>query len=176
MTEIGRLITAMVTPFDDEGRVDYAQAKRLANALLDSGSDGVIVSGTTGESPTLTTEEKIRLYGEIKDAIGDRGAVVAGTGNYSTAESIELSQEAEKAGVDGVLLVVPYYNKPPQEGLYQHFKAIAGSRQPALRALQRDQPHQPQHEPRHHHPAEPCGQYRRGQGSGQRHGPDNSHH
>ena len=127
MTEIGRLITAMVTPFDDEGQVDYAQAKRLANALLDSGSDGVIVSGTTGESPTLTTEEKLRLFAEVKSSVGDRGAVVAGTGNYSTAESIELSREAERAGVDGVLLVVPYYNKPPQEGLYQHFKAIAGS-------------------------------------------------
>ncbi len=125
MTEIGRLITAMVTPFDAEGRVDYDQAKRLANALLDSGSDGVIVSGTTGESPTLTTAEKLRLFAEVKDAVGDRGAVVAGTGNYSTAESIELSMEAERAGVDGLLLVVPYYNKPPQEGLYQHFKAIA---------------------------------------------------
>ena len=127
MTEIGRLITAMVTPFDQQGQVDYPQAKRLANALLDSGSDGVIVSGTTGESPTLTTEEKIRLFAEVKSAVGDRGAVVAGTGNYSTAESIELSREAEAAGVDGLLLVVPYYNKPPQEGLYQHFKSIAGS-------------------------------------------------
>ena len=125
MTELGRLITAMVTPFDAEGKVDYAQAKRLANALLDSGSDGVIVSGTTGESPTLTTGEKLRLYAEVKGAVGDRGAVIAGAGNYSTAESIELSQEAEKQGVDGLLLVVPYYNKPPQEGLYQHFKAIA---------------------------------------------------
>ncbi|MFQ6026399.1 MAG: 4-hydroxy-tetrahydrodipicolinate synthase [Dehalococcoidia bacterium] len=127
MTEIGRLITAMVTPFDDKGAVDYDQAKRLANALIDSGSDGVIVSGTTGESPTLTTEEKLRLAAEVKSALGDRGAVLAGTGNYSTAESIELSQEAERTGVDGVLLVVPYYNKPPQEGLYQHFKAIAES-------------------------------------------------
>ncbi len=127
MTELGRLITAMVTPFDAEGKVDYPQAKRLANALLDSGSDGVIVSGTTGESPTLTTEEKLRLYAEVKEGVGDRGAVIAGTGNYSTAESIELTQEAEKQGVDGLLLVVPYYNKPPQEGLYQHFKAIAGS-------------------------------------------------
>lgn len=127
MTELGRLITAMVTPFDAEGKVDYAQAKRLANALLDSGSDGVIVSGTTGESPTLTTGEKLRLYAEVKEAVGDRGAVIAGTGNYSTAESIELSQEAEKQGVDGLLLVVPYYNKPPQEGLYRHFKAIAES-------------------------------------------------
>lgn len=127
MTELGRLITAMATPFDAEGQVDYPQACRLANALLDSGSDGVIVSGTTGESPTLTTEEKLRLYAEVKAAVGERGAVVAGTGNYSTAESIELSREAERAGVDGLLLVVPYYNKPPQEGLYQHFKAIAGS-------------------------------------------------
>ena len=125
MTEIGRLITAMVTPFDSEGKVDYDQAKRLANALLDSGSDGVIVSGTTGESPTLTTDEKLRLYAEVKESVGGRGAVVAGTGNYSTAESIELSMEAEKQGVDGLLLVVPYYNKPPQEGLYRHFKAIA---------------------------------------------------
>ncbi len=127
MTEIGRLITAMVTPFDDQGRVDYPQAKRLANALLDSGSDGVIVSGTTGESPTLTTEEKIRLFAEVKESVGNRGAVIAGTGNYSTAETIELSKEAEAVGVDGFLLVVPYYNKPPQEGLYQHFKTVAES-------------------------------------------------
>jgi 4-hydroxy-tetrahydrodipicolinate synthase len=127
MAEIGRLITAMVTPFDQQGQVDYPQAKRLANALLDSGSDGVIVSGTTGESPALTTEEKIRLFAEVKSAVGGRGAVIAGTGNYNTAESIELSREAEAAGVDGLLLVVPYYNKPPQEGLYQHFKSIAGS-------------------------------------------------
>ena len=127
MTEIGRLLTAMVTPFDEQGRVDYDQAKRLANALLDSGSDGVIVSGTTGESPTLNTEEKLRLFAEVKASVGDRGAVIAGTGNYNTAESIELSKEAEREGVDGVLLVVPYYNKPPQEGLYQHFKSIAGS-------------------------------------------------
>ena len=127
MKEIGRLITAMVTPFDEQGQVDYEQAKRLAKALLDSGSDGVILSGTTGESPTLSTEEKLRLFAEVKDAVGDRGAIIAGTGNYNTAESIELSQEAEREGVDGLLLVVPYYNKPPQEGIYQHFKAIAGN-------------------------------------------------
>ena len=125
--EIGRLLTAMVTPFDEQGQVDYEQAKRLANALLDSGSDGVVVSGTTGESPTLNTEEKLRLFSEVKSAIAGKGAVVAGTGSYNTAESIELSKQAEREGVDGVLLVVPYYNKPPQEGLYQHFKAIAGS-------------------------------------------------
>ena len=126
MKEIGRLITAMVTPFDEQGQVDYEQAKRLAKALLDSGSDGVMLSGTTGESPTLSTEEKLRLFAEVKGAVGDNGAIIAGTGNYNTAESIELSKEAEREGVDGLLLVVPYYNKPPQEGLYQHFKAIAG--------------------------------------------------
>ncbi len=127
MAEIGRLLTAMVTPFDDKGEVDYEQAKKLAHALLDSGSDGVVVSGTTGESPTLTTDEKMRLFGEIKESVGTKGVVIAGTGTYNTAESIELSQEAEKQGVDGLLLVVPYYNKPPQEGMYQHFKSIAGS-------------------------------------------------
>jgi len=127
MTEIGRLLTAMVTPFDEEGQVDYEQAKRLANALVDSGSDGLVVSGTTGESPTLTTEEKLRLFSELKSAVGDRAAIIAGTGNYSTADSIELSKAAEREGVDGLLLVVPYYNKPPQEGLYQHFKAVASS-------------------------------------------------
>ncbi len=127
MTELGRLITAMVTPFDEEGKVDYEQAKRLALALLDSGSDGVILSGTTGESPTLSTNEKLRLFSEVKGAVGDKGAVLGGAGTYNTAESIELSKEAERAGVDGLLLVVPYYNKPPQEGLYQHFKAIAGN-------------------------------------------------
>ena len=126
MAEIGRLLTAMVTPFDEKGEVDFEQAKKLAHALLDSGSDGVVLSGTTGESPTLTTDEKMRLFSEVKQSVGDKGVVIAGTGTYSTAESIELSQEAEKQGVDGLLLVVPYYNKPPQEGIYQHFKAIAG--------------------------------------------------
>ena len=126
MAEIGRLLTAMVTPFDDKGAVDFEQAKKLAHALLDSGSDGVVLSGTTGESPTLTTDEKMRLFSEVKQSIGDKGVVIAGTGTYNTAESIELSQEAEKQGVDGLLLVVPYYNKPPQQGIYQHFKAIAG--------------------------------------------------
>ena len=127
MAEIGRLITAMITPFDERGQVSYEEAKRLARALIDSGSDGLVVSGTTGESPTLSNEEKLRLFSEVKSAIGDRGAVIAGTGSYNTAESIELSKEAEREGVDGLLLVVPYYNKPPQEGLYQHFKSIAGS-------------------------------------------------
>jgi len=127
MTEIGRLLTAMVTPFDDRGEVDYAQARRLAQALLDSGSDGVVVSGTTGEAPTLTHEEKLRLFAEVKDAVDGRGVVIAGTGTYSTAESIELSKEAAQRGVDGLLLTVPYYNRPTQEGLYRHFEAIARS-------------------------------------------------
>ena len=124
-TEIGRLITAMVTPFDADGQVDYEQARRLALALLDSGSDGLVVTGTTGEGPALSMDEKARLYGEIKDAIGSRGAVIAGTSDNNTAASIELSREAEQAGADALLLTVPAYNKPPQEGLYQHFKALA---------------------------------------------------
>jgi len=117
----------MVTPFDEKGAVDYDQAKRLANALLDSGSDGLVITGTTGEGPTLSSEEKIRLYAEVKEAIGSRGAVIAGTTDNDTAKSIELSAEAEAVGVDALLLTVPAYNKPPQEGLYQHFKAIAES-------------------------------------------------
>ena len=127
MTEIGRLITAMVTPFDEKGEVDYAQAKRLATALLDSGSDGLVITGTTGEGPTLTAEEKIRLYAEVKEAIGYRGAVIAGTTDNDTAKSIELSTEAASVGAAALLLTVPAYHKPPQEGLYQHFKAIAES-------------------------------------------------
>jgi len=121
--DFGRLITAMVTPFDENGEVDYQRARRLARALVESGSDGLVVSGTTGESPTLSTEEKLRLFSEVKAEIG--GGVVAGTGSYNTKASIELTREAEKAGADAALLVVPYYNKPPQEGLFQHFKAIA---------------------------------------------------
>ena len=125
MANIGRLITAMVTPFDSYGELDYPQARNLASSLLESGSEGLVISGTTGESPTLTKEEKLKLFKEIKSEIGDAGSVIAGTGNYSTAESIEMTRDAEKCGVDAALLVVPYYNKPTQEGLYQHFKAIA---------------------------------------------------
>jgi len=125
MKKIGRLITAMVTPFNEEGEVDYEQAKRLAVALLNSGSDGVVVVGTTGESPTVTWEEELQLFREVKSAVGERGAVIAGTGSNSTAEALEATKEAERIGVDACLLVVPYYNKPTQEGLYQHFKTIA---------------------------------------------------
>jgi len=127
MTSFGRLVTAMATPFTDSGQVDYGQAVRLARGLVASGTDSLVVSGTTGESPSLTREEKVRLFSEIKAAIGTTGKVIAGTSNYNTTESIDLTREAESVGVDGALLVVPYYNKPPQEGLYQHFKAIAGA-------------------------------------------------
>lgn len=125
MKDLGRLLTAMVTPFDENGEVDYPQAKRLAQALLKSGSQGIVVTGTTGESPTLTKEEKLRLYAEVKSVA--KHGVVANTGNYSTRESIQITAEAEQVGVDAILLVVPYYNRPTQEGLYQHFKSIAQS-------------------------------------------------
>ena len=125
MVEIGRLLTAMVTPFDREGQLDTMQAGRLARALLDSGSDGLVVAGTTGEAPTLSHEEKVRLFRAVKQAAGGRGAVIAGTSTYNTAESIELSREAERLGMDALLLVTPYYNKPSQEGLFRHFEAIA---------------------------------------------------
>jgi len=125
MKQLGRLITAMVTPFTEEGMVDYEQTKKLSQALLKSGSEGLVISGTTGESPALSHEEKLRLFAEVKAAVGKRGAVIAGTGSNNTAQSLELTKEAEKIGVDACLLVVPYYNKPTQEGLYQHFKAIA---------------------------------------------------
>jgi 4-hydroxy-tetrahydrodipicolinate synthase len=127
MKDLGRLITAMVTPFNDRGEVDYAQARKLARALVDSGSDGVVVVGTTGESPTTVRSEELRLFREIKAEIGSRASVIAGTGSNSTAEAIEATRQAEEIGVDACLLVVPYYNKPTQEGLYQHFKAIADS-------------------------------------------------
>jgi len=125
MRELGRLITAMVTPFDASGKVDYEQSKKLALACLASGSDGVVLSGTTGESPTLTHEEELKLYIEVKSVVGKRGSIIAGTGSNCTSEAVEATQQAEKAGVDACLLVTPYYNKPSQDGLYQHFKTIA---------------------------------------------------
>jgi 4-hydroxy-tetrahydrodipicolinate synthase len=125
--ELGRLITAMVTPFDSNGEVDYEQAKKLAKALIDSGSDGIVVVGTTGESPTVTWEEEHKLFREIESVVGKSGSVIAGTGSNSTEEARENTIRAEKWGVDACLLVVPYYNKPTQEGLYRHFKTIAES-------------------------------------------------
>lgn len=126
MGDVGRLVTAMVTPFTDLGDVDYGQAKVLTRALLESGNDGVIVAGTTGESPTLTKEEKLRLFAEVK-SVAEDAMVIAGVGSNNTADSITLAKAAESYGVDGLLLVVPYYNKPTQEGIKQHFRAIAGS-------------------------------------------------
>ena len=125
MKELGRLLTAIVTPFDEKGEVDYEQAKKLALALLSSGSDGVVLAATTGESPTLLKQEEVRLFSEVKSALGGRGSIVAYTGSNSTAEAVEATKKAEQVGVDACLLVVPYYNKPPQEGLYQHFKTVA---------------------------------------------------
>lgn len=125
--DFGLVITAMVTPFDDDLKINFNQAKKLACQLVNSGSDGLVVAGTTGESPVLSKEEKIELFTTIVEQVGGKAAVIAGTGSNSTADSIFLTQAAQKAGVDGVLLVAPYYNKPTQEGLYRHFKAIAES-------------------------------------------------
>ncbi len=125
MAELGRLLTAMVTPFTEEGDVDYPRARELAQALLKSGSDGLVIGGTTGEAPAMSDDELLRLFSEVKDAIGEDGAVIAGTTNNNTRGSIALSQAAEKAGVDALLLTVPAYNKPTMGGLYQHFTAIA---------------------------------------------------
>ena len=121
----GRVLTAMVTPFDAAGDVDYEEAGRLARWLTDHGSDGLVVTGTTGESATLHREEKLRLYKAVKDAVGMKAIVLAGTGSYDTSETVVLSLEAEETGVDGLLVVTPYYNRPSQEGLYQHYKAVA---------------------------------------------------
>ncbi len=121
----GKVITAMVTPFADDGSVNYAVAEKLAVHLIENGNDGLVICGTTGESPSLTWEEEYELFKVVKKAIGDRGKIIAGTGSNSTQEAISATQKAATLGVDGSLQVVPYYNKPPQEGLYQHFKAIA---------------------------------------------------
>ncbi len=125
MAGIGRLLTAMITPFTDDGDVDYGQARKLAKGLLDSGNDGLVIGGTTGESPSMSDEEKIRLFAEVKEEVGERGAIVAGSTDNNYRKSVELSKEAEAVGVDALLLTVPAYNKPPQEGMYQHFKGIA---------------------------------------------------
>jgi 4-hydroxy-tetrahydrodipicolinate synthase len=125
--DFGRVLTAMVTPFDRDGAVNFEQAKKLARYLVENGSDGVVVAGTTGESPTLTKEEKKALFQAVVEEVGGKATVIAGTGSYSTADSIALTRAAEKAGADGVMLVAPYYNKPSQEGLYRHFRAVAES-------------------------------------------------
>ncbi len=125
--DFGRILTAMVTPFNQDLQVDLNLAKNLARHLVKLGNDGIVVSGTTGESPTITKQEKLDLFKAVVEEVGGQATVVAGTGGNNTAESVELTKEAEKLGVDGVMLVVPYYNKPSQEGLYQHFKVVAES-------------------------------------------------
>jgi 4-hydroxy-tetrahydrodipicolinate synthase len=121
----GRVITAMVTPFADDGSVNYEVAEKLAVHLVENGSDGLVLCGTTGESPTLSWAEEYELFKVVKQAVGSKAKILAGTGSNSTLEAIAATQKAAKLDLDGSLQVVPYYNKPPQEGLYQHFKAIA---------------------------------------------------
>jgi 4-hydroxy-tetrahydrodipicolinate synthase len=121
----GSVLTAMITPFDASGAVDYQAAWDLARYLISHGNDGLVVCGTTGESPTLSTEEKLGMFRTVVEAVGDRAVVIAGTGTYNTAESVEMSKQAAELGCHGVMAVTPYYNKPPQEGLFQHFTAIA---------------------------------------------------
>jgi 4-hydroxy-tetrahydrodipicolinate synthase len=121
----GRVITAMVTPFDDDGNVNYEVAQKLAAHLVDCGSDGLVICGTTGESPTLSWHEEYQLFQVVKSAVNGKAKILAGTGSNSTSEAIEATQKAAKLGLDGSLQVVPYYNKPPQEGMYEHFRAIA---------------------------------------------------
>lgn len=121
----GRLLTAMITPFDEGLAVDYQAAAQLARHLAATGSDGIVVGGTTGESPSLTADEKAALLDTVLDAVGDRVTVIAGTGTNSTADSIALTRRAAQSGAHGIMLVTPYYNKPPQAGLVAHFRAIA---------------------------------------------------
>ncbi|HVD49487.1 MAG TPA: 4-hydroxy-tetrahydrodipicolinate synthase [Gaiellaceae bacterium] len=124
---LGEVLTAMVTPFDASGALDYERFRELATHLVENGSDGVVVAATTGESPTLSDDERIELVATAVDAVGDRATVVAGTGTYSTAHSVHLTELAHEAGAHGFLVVTPYYNKPPPRGIVEHFKAIAAT-------------------------------------------------
>ena len=123
---LGEVLTAIVTPFNGDGAVNIEAFKRLCGYLVDNGSDGVVVAGTSGEAPTLSDEERLQLFAAALEAVGGRASVVAGTGTYSTAHSVHLTREAEAIGVDGYLVVTPYYNKPPVRGTVAHFAAIAG--------------------------------------------------
>jgi 4-hydroxy-tetrahydrodipicolinate synthase len=125
MAPFGEVLTAMITPFDESGEVDYDKIWRLARYLVDNGSDGLVVTGTTGESPALSANEKVAVYRAVVEAVGERATIVAGTGTYNTGESVELSKRAAEAGVDAVMAVTPYYSKPDQEGLVRHFSMIA---------------------------------------------------
>ncbi len=123
--KVGQVLTAMITPMKKDGAVDYKQAVDLAETLVNNGTDGLVLCGTTGESPTLTFDEKVELFSEIVNDLGGSTEVIAGTGSNNTADTIALTKAAEKVGVDGIMLITPYYNKPTQEGLYQHFKTVA---------------------------------------------------
>ena len=125
MSNFGRVITAMVTPFDEDGNVNYEVTEKLAAYLVENGSEGIVVCGTTGESPTLSWEEEYQLFQVVLQTVQGKAKVLAGTGSNSTTEAIAATQKAAKLGLHGSLQVVPYYNKPPQSGLYQHFRAIA---------------------------------------------------
>ncbi|MBS4194039.1 4-hydroxy-tetrahydrodipicolinate synthase [Lederbergia citri] len=127
MVHFGRVSTAMVTPFDSKGNIDFQKTTKLVNHLITNGSDSLVVAGTTGESPTLSTEEKLALFRHILHAVDGRVPVIAGTGSNNTYASIELTKKAEEIGVDAIMLVAPYYNRPNQNGLYQHFVSIARS-------------------------------------------------
>jgi 4-hydroxy-tetrahydrodipicolinate synthase len=122
---LGEVLTAVVTPFKPDGTVDFERFRELAQYLVESGSDGLVVAGTTGESPTLSDDERLELFRVAVDTLSERGTVVAGTGTYSTAHSVHLTREAHELGVDGFLIVTPYYNKPPARGIVEHFRAIA---------------------------------------------------
>jgi 4-hydroxy-tetrahydrodipicolinate synthase len=122
---LGEVLTAIVTPFHADGRVNVEKFRELCAQLVDEGSDGVVVCATTGEAPTLTDEEKVELWQSAVHEVGGRATVVAGTGTYSTAHSVHLTEEADRAGVDAFLVVTPYYNKPPLRGVIEHFRAIA---------------------------------------------------
>ncbi len=125
--DFGRVLTAMVTPFNKDLSVNFKQARKLAVHLVQSGSDGLVIAGTTGESPTLSNDEKIELFRAVAEEVGGAATVIANTGGNSTSESIALTRAAASVGVDGIMLVAPYYNKPSQEGLYRHFKTVAES-------------------------------------------------
>jgi len=127
MIDFGKVATAMVTPFDHKGNIDFEKTTQLINYLISNGSDALVIAGTTGESPTLSTEEKLALFRHSVKVVDGRVPVVAGTGSNNTYASIELTKKAEEIGVDAIMIVCPYYNKPNQEGLYQHFKTIAES-------------------------------------------------
>ncbi|RDZ11829.1 4-hydroxy-tetrahydrodipicolinate synthase [Priestia megaterium] len=127
MIDFGKVATAMVTPFDHKGNIDFEKTTQLINYLISNGSDALVIAGTTGESPTLSTEEKLALFRHSVKVVDGRVPVVAGTGSNNTYASIELTKKAEEIGVDAIMIVAPYYNKPNQEGLYQHFKTIAES-------------------------------------------------